>query len=67
MFPHTVSTMYLSKTNKSTCGYCSKKMLGQFKANLKQHCKDVQGKVKLVKGQKTLTFSTTQQEPPKKG
>ena len=38
-------------------------MIGQFKVNLKQHCKDVQGKFKLVKGQKTLSFSTTQQEP----
>ena len=39
-------------------------MLGD---NLKQHCKEVQEKVKLVKGQKTLTFSTTQKESPKKG
>ena len=56
--------MYLSKTNKSKCGYCSKEMLGD---NLKQHCKEVQEKAKLVKGQKTLTFSTTQKESPKKG
>ena len=27
--------------------------------NLKQHCKEMHGKVKLVKGQKTLAFSTT--------
>ena len=33
----------------------------QFKAILHVH-----GKAKLVKGQKTLTFSTTQEEPPKK-
>ena len=39
-------------------------MLGD---NLKQHCKEVQEKAKLVKGQKTLTFSTTQKESPKKG
>ena len=30
--------MYLSKTKKSKCGYCSKEMLGN---NLKQHCKEV--------------------------
>ena len=34
--------------------------------NLKHHCKEVHGKAKLVKDQKTLTFSTTQEEPPKK-
>ena len=28
---------------------------------------EVHGKARLVKGQKTLIFSTTQQEPPKKG
>ena len=39
-------------------------MLGD---NLKQHCKEVQEKAKLVKGQETLTFSTTQKESPKKG
>ena len=39
-------------------------MLGN---NLKQHCKEVQVKAKLVKGRKTLMFSTTQEEPPKKG
>ena len=55
--------MYLSKTKKSKCGYCSKEMLDVY---LKQQCKEVQGKAKLVKGQKTLTFSTTQEEPPKK-
>ena len=34
--------------------------------NLKQNCKEVHGKAKLVKGQKTLTFSTTpgQTSPP---
>ena len=58
-----VSTMYLSKTKKSKCGYYSKEMLDDY---LKQQCKEVQGKAKLVKGQKTLTFSTTQEEPPKK-
>ena len=58
-----VSTMHLSKTKKSKCGSCSKEMLGE---NLKQHCKEVHGEAKLVKGQKTLTFSTTQGEPPKK-
>ena len=55
--------MYLSKTKKSKCGYCSKEMLDD---NLKQHCKEVHEKAKLVKGQKTLTFSTTQEEPQKK-
>ena len=34
--------------------------------NLKQHCQEVHGKTKLFKGQKTLLFSTTQEEPPKK-
>ena len=58
-----VSAMYLSKTKKSKCDYCSKEMLDH---NLKQHCMQVQGKVKLVKGQKTLTFTPTQEEPPKK-
>ena len=55
--------MYLSKTKKSKCGYCSKKMLDN---NLKQHCKEVHEKIKLVKGQKTLNFGTTQEEPQKK-
>ena len=55
--------MYLSKTKKSKCGYCSKEMLDD---NLKQHCKEVHEKAKLVKGQKTLTFSTTHEELPKK-
>ena len=55
--------MYLSKTKKSKCGYYSKEMLND---NLKQHCNEVHGKVTLVKGQKTLTFNTTQEEPPKK-
>ena len=32
--------------------------------NFKQHCKEVQGKAKLVKGKKTLMFSKTQEEPP---
>ena len=55
----------LSKTKKSKSGYCSKEMLDD---NLKQNCKVVYGKAKLVKGQKTLTFSTTQgKPPPKKG
>ena len=58
-----ISAKYLSKTKKPKCGYCSKEMLGE---NLKQHCKEVHGEAKLVKGQKTLTFSTTQGEPPKK-
>ena len=53
--------MYLSKTKKSKCGYCSKKMLDY---NFKQNCKEIHGKAKLVKGQKTLTFSTTQGPPP---
>ena len=58
--------MYLTKTkkNKKQNGYCSKEMLDD---NLKQYCKEVHGKAKLVKVQKTLTFSTTQKEPPKKG
>ena len=34
--------------------------------NLKQHYKEVHGKAKLGKSQKTLTFSTTQEEPQKK-
>ena len=34
--------------------------------NLKQQCKEVHEKAKLVKGQKTLTFSTTHEELPKK-
>ena len=42
----------------------SKKMIDD---NLKQLCKKAHGKAKFVKGQKTLTFSTTQEEPPKKG
>ena len=46
---------------KLKCGYCSKEMLD---GNLKQHCKEVHGKAKLVKGQMTWTFSTTQGEPP---
>ena len=33
--------------------------------NLKQHCKEVQGKGKLMKGRKTFMFSTAQKEPPK--
>ena len=48
---------------KSKCDYCSKEMLD---GNLKQYCMQVHGKAKLVKGQKTLTFTTTQEEPPKK-
>ena len=56
--------MYLSKTKKSKCDYCSKEMLDH---NLKQHCKEVRGKAKLVKGQKTLTFTATREEPLKKG
>ena len=31
-----------------------------------QHCKEVHGKAKLVKGQKMLTFSATQGGPSKK-
>ena len=52
------------KTKKSKCGYCSKEMLDD---NLKQHCKEVHGKAKLVKDQETLTSSPTQEELPKKG
>ena len=55
--------MYLSKTKKSKCGYCSKEMLDN---NLKQNCKEVHEKARLVKGKKTLTFSTTQGKPPPK-
>ena len=55
--------MYLNKTKISKCGYCSKEMLDD---NLKRHCKEVDEKAKLVKGQKTLTFSTTQEESQKK-
>ena len=33
--------------------------------NLKQHCKEVQGKGKLMKGRKTFMFSTAQKEPSK--
>ena len=55
--------MYLSKTKKSKCDYCSKEMLDH---SLKQHCKEMHGKAKLVKGQKTLTFNATEEEPPKK-
>ena len=50
--------MYLSETEKSKCGPCSKEMLDH---NLKQHCMEVHVKAKLVKGQKTLAFSTTEQ------
>ena len=35
--------------------------------NLKQNCKEVHGKAKLVKGQKTLTFSTTPGQKREKG
>ena len=56
--------MYLRKTKKSKCGYCSKEMLED---NLKQNCKQVHGKAKLVKGQKTLTFSTTPGQKREKG
>ena len=34
--------------------------------NLKQHCKQVHEKAKLLKCQKMLTFNTTYEEPPKK-
>ena len=34
--------------------------------NFKQQPKEMHGKAKLVKAQKTLTFSATQEEPPKK-
>ena len=51
------------KTKKSKCGYCLKEMLDD---NLKQHCKEVHGKAKLVKDQETLTSSPTQEELPKK-
>ena len=53
----------LNKTKKSKCGYCSKEIPDD---NLKQHCKEVHEKPKLVTGQKTLAFSTTQEEPQKK-
>ena len=43
--------MYLSKTKKSKCGYCSK-------------AKEIHGKAKLAKDQKTLTFGATQETPP---
>ena len=54
---------------KLKCGYCSKEMLDD---NLKQHCKEVHGKSKLVKGQMTWTFRKTRKTsrpppPPKKG
>ena len=39
---------------------------GHLDENLKQHCKEAQGKEKLVKSQTTLTFCTTEEEPPKK-
>ena len=55
--------MYLSKTKKLKYGYCSKEMLDD---DLKQHCREVQGNAKLVKDHKTLTFSITQEELPKK-
>ena len=55
--------MYLIKTKKLKYGYCSKEMLDD---DLKQHCREVQGNAKLVKDQKTLTFSITQEERPKK-
>ena len=32
--------------------------------SLKQNCKEIHGKAKLVKGQKTLTFILTQGTPP---
>ena len=55
----------VTATEKSEkCGYCSKEMLDD---NLKQLCKEIHGKAKLLKGQKTLTFSTAQEEPLKKG
>ena len=54
--------MYLSKTKKSKCGYCSKEMLDN---NLEQNCKEVHGG-KVSERQKTLTFSTTQGKPPPK-
>ena len=53
--------MYLSKTKKSKCCYCSKEMVDY---SLKQNCKEIHGKAKLVKGQKTLTFILTQGTPP---
>ena len=55
--------MYLSKTKKLKYGYCSKEMLDD---DLNQHCREVQGNAKLMKDQKTLTFSITQEELPKK-
>ena len=39
---------------------------GNVRDNLKQHCKEMHGKAKLVKSQKKLTFRTTNEEPPKK-
>ena len=44
---------------KLKCGYCSKEMLDD---NLKQHCKEVHGKSKLVKVQLKENLP-----PPKKG
>ena len=41
------------------------RLLLKLDYNLKQHCREVHGKAKLVKGQKRLTFSTTKEEPPK--
>ena len=46
--------MYPSKTKTSLCEYCGKSMLDN---SLGQHCRDVHGKTKLVKGQKTLSFT----------
>ena len=54
--------MYLSKTEKIKIWLLLK---GHLDDNLKQHYKGVQGKAKLVKGQITLTFSITEEEPPK--
>ena len=42
-----------SKTKKSKCGYCYAEILDQ---NLREHCKQVHDKPKLVKGQKRLSF-----------
>ena len=39
---------------------------GNVRRQFKATYQEVHGKARIVKGQKTLTFSTTQQEPPKK-
>ena len=50
------ATIPPSKTKMLSCGYCKKTMPDN---SLATHCKDIDGKPKLIKGQSTLSFSTS--------